>query len=619
MEADYVTPKCKICEWGVIDSTSCVKCNCPLHLNCGFKVQEENTISIICNECGEGKRRLVCETLRDSQLSLQWLPCKKPKSETIEESAFIEMKQQKLELLYEDFFSWVATLDEISYEKKDEAISFYGRNKVVKRVRKIDIILLKDVLFEFFPAQWELFIQGEEGKWFSLPQKLKLFIHSHGRCFAITELSSRFIECHFTDWTYLKFTSETNAPSFICDCQEDFDSGENGAYISFTNNIQNGARIQFVPLYYLQVWLYVCEQKTSYGEKNELLNIINQARNCSNKWIQIPQGASRGNKANPFAPLIEDVKNKPVSFRVQPHWEYSCVFNSIMNAFHYINDYRARDEIFEKMAISLDYTKMSTVSYSRSSFAAYIVNQNLLGYKVIKIPNFNILEDRSMWPTLCVLESTSEISIHAITTVENFIFDSNLTAAVDLNKENLDWCCSTNLNNGRFKKAQVAYRFIKLKPSSNLLLRSSEQRLRALSSIIQSFNYIEDLNTAKALDKLRCDMRNEICLISQVRDFLKRREFGYRPISIRTMENIMCQGNSFPSIFLVGDSINFSYEVLSVVGNVLFDDTQRRTLCCENIYEAVQLPHQSGQKKKGKLEFIFGYVFVKDLKKIVNK
>ncbi len=89
-----------------------------------------------------------------------------------------------------------------------------------------------------------------------------------------------------------------------------------------------------------------------------------------------------------------------------------------------------------KNGLSLDYTKMSAVSYSRSSFATCIVNHNLLGDKVIKIPNFNILEDRSMWPTLCVLESTSEISIHAITAVENFIFDSNLTAAIDLNKEN---------------------------------------------------------------------------------------------------------------------------------------------------------------------------------------
>jgi hypothetical protein len=119
-----------------------------------------------------------------------------------------------------------------------------------------------------------------------------------------------------------------------------------------------------------------------------------------------------------------------------------------MNAFHYIDNYQARDEILEKMAIYVDYM---------STFAAYTVNQNILGYKVNKIPNFNILEYRSMWPTLCVLESTFDISIHAITTVENFIFDSNLTAAIDLSKESLDWCCSTNLSKGQFKRVWVAY------------------------------------------------------------------------------------------------------------------------------------------------------------------
>jgi hypothetical protein len=143
-----------------------------------------------------------------------------------------------------------------------------------------------------------------------------------------------------------------------------------------------------------------------------------------------------------------------------------------MNAFHYINDYQARDEIFEKMAISLDYTKISAMSHSRSTFAAYIVNQTILGYKVNKTPNFNVLEDRSMWPTLCVLESTSEISIHAITTMENFIFDSNLTAAIDLSKESLDWFCSTNLSKGQFKRVQVAYRFINSKPSCVTILLS---------------------------------------------------------------------------------------------------------------------------------------------------
>jgi hypothetical protein len=153
-----------------------------------------------------------------------------------------------------------------------------------------------------------------------------------------------------------------------------------------------------------------------------------------------------------------------------------------------------------------------------------------------------------------------------------------LTAAIDLSKESLDWCSSTNLSKGQLRRVQVAYWFINSKPNCNLLLRSSEQRLRGLSSIIQSFFYIEDLITAKALDKLRFHMKNEICLISQVRDLLKRREFGYRPISIKTMGTIMCQDSIFPSIFLVGDSLNFSYDLLSAVGNILDDGTQSNRL-----------------------------------------
>jgi hypothetical protein len=90
---------------GVIDFRSCEKCKCPLHLNCGFRAQGEDTISILCIECGEGRKRLVNKTLKGSQLSLQWLPYKKQRSTKIDESALIEKKEQKLELFYQDFYS----------------------------------------------------------------------------------------------------------------------------------------------------------------------------------------------------------------------------------------------------------------------------------------------------------------------------------------------------------------------------------------------------------------------------------------------------------------------------------------------------------------------------------
>jgi len=64
-----------------------------------------------------GEKRLINKTLRDSQLSLQWLPCKEQRSQVNEESASIDKKQQNLEKFYEDFYSWLVTLDEILHEK----------------------------------------------------------------------------------------------------------------------------------------------------------------------------------------------------------------------------------------------------------------------------------------------------------------------------------------------------------------------------------------------------------------------------------------------------------------------------------------------------------------------
>jgi hypothetical protein len=606
---DVDLPNCSICGWGVLNSTTCVECKVPLHFNCGFKVKVEKAIVFLCGKCGKGKKRLLNEPLKDSTLSSQWFPSERHKK--TEEPTVIETKEERMLLFYEDFYSWLASIDEIVFFKRAEALSFYGRNKKIKRIRKIEIILLRDVLLEFFPIVWKKFIQGKERKWFPLPKKLKAFIHSYGRCFANSENLELFEQCFKNDWTYLKFNCKSNQPSFICDCQQDVDIDEHAAYISFTNNVQSGAEIQFVPLYYLHVWLYVCEEKTVFGEKNELLNIINQARNQNNKWIQIPEGLG---KKNTSFDSFDKGNTRPVSFRVQPHWEYSCVFNSIMNAFHYINDYQARNEIFENMAVSLDYTKMSAVCHSRSSFAAYIVNHNLQGYKVIKLRgDFDILQDRSMWPTLCVLESSSNVIMHAITTVENYIFDSNLSTAIELTRDNLDWCCSSDFTKGEFKRVHAAYRFFKPKPTSNLLLRSCEQKNRGLSSIIQSFFHVQDIYTAKALDKFRCEMKNEVCLISQVRDLVRRKEFGYRPLVLKSIDDIFLKGNNQPSIFLVGISTSFCYEVLSSVGNYLYDGRHSYSLCKENIYNALQIDSMKSTKN-GSFEFIFGYTFLKNRK-----
>jgi hypothetical protein len=108
-------------------------------------------------------------------------------------------------------------------------------------------------------------------------------------------------------------------------------------------------------------------------------------------------------------------------------------------------------------------------------------------------------------------------------------------------------------------------------------------------------------------------MKNEVCLISQVRDLVRRKEFGYRPLVLKSIDDIFLKGNNQPSIFLVGISTSFCYEVLSSVGNYLYDGRHSYSLCKENIYNALQIDSMKSTKN-GSFEFIFGYTFLKNRK-----
>jgi uncharacterized protein YfeS len=65
--------------------------------------------------------------------------------------------------------------------------------------------------------------------------------------------------------------------------------------------------------------------------------------------------------------------------------ETSCVFRSLINALHYINDFKGRDELKRHIESSLDYRKMSAVSHSRTGFAAALMNNNVTGYIIKKL------------------------------------------------------------------------------------------------------------------------------------------------------------------------------------------------------------------------------------------
>jgi len=81
--------------------------------------------------------------------------------------------------------------------------------------------------------------------------------------------------------------------------------------------------------------------------------------------------------------------------------------------------------------------------------------------------NIDILKDRSVFPTLCVLRGKDGGVNHAVTIVGDWIFDGNNSEALPLNQTSLDWCCSMENIKVMYDGVHKAYRFFHHKPRLN--------------------------------------------------------------------------------------------------------------------------------------------------------
>ena len=61
-----------------------------------------------------------------------------------------------------------------------------------------------------------------------------------------------------------------------------------------------------------------------------------------------------------------------------------------------------------------------------------------------KKTTFDILQNHSNYPTVCLLLETSHHTYHCITVCDKWIFDSNLESALPLTKAYVNYICSGN-------------------------------------------------------------------------------------------------------------------------------------------------------------------------------
>jgi hypothetical protein len=601
---------CIICERLIYNNKyNCVRCDGAIHTECGVLVANERNVAVtVCSKCGKGEKRFCYN---------RWYV-----QNQIKNGITVEVtKPVKNPFYYKEwcgktkrFSTWLQTIIDVRSRVKDDGSRvYYGRNRRGD-TNYIPEELMTNTLMIYFRRELdEIDKTSQESKlWHQLTWDSQQYIQKYALCFSKYKNYKRLQQCEDIEWAYIRYNTFNKYQPSMGEVQRYVEQksrkeSDKDYWISL-RNADDSEIVDMVPEYYLKRWLRTCELQMGSERRNEFIQMLHKAKANANQWMQIDAGSYR----NINLISLEMKENLPPSFRVQRYGENSCVINSLANALHYINDINACNAVVSKIASSLDYGEYGTYAKSRDAYAAYLMNFEVKGYKSYKKKNLDILKDRSMWPTLCILQGSDHSVNHAVTVVENYIFESNSQTALMLTKENLDWCCSSESVEGiKFDQVFVAYRFEKHTPPSPLLLRDFSLSLYGFNSIIQCMDEVEETYAVRELSYKRNNLSRMDDVIAEVRQFLNRRPLGYQPNHIKNLSDIMDQNEIYPKIVLLHAIGTFHYGIVSMVNKKLFDGKSPDSLelTVANMYNAIDKDENHDETKH--LEVIKGYVFTK--------
>jgi hypothetical protein len=126
---------------------------------------------------------------------------------------------------------------------------------------------------------------------------------------------------------------------------------EDHAWISLTND-KGKVELPVVPRFFISKWRKNCASIGIGNHNNELIELLKKAKDNCNNWVEIDAGASKS---------LSEIHNHveggtPANYQVQPFGENSCIMTSLVNAFHYINDWEGRNKLLRKISVSINYS-----------------------------------------------------------------------------------------------------------------------------------------------------------------------------------------------------------------------------------------------------------------------
>lgn len=622
---------CLVCNREVKDTIKCVRCSSYIHDVCGFLLSKD---SHCCNNCidndvdnrvGERKRiRLI--PMKDTELSELW-SSKTPRISSNNVSSKTPRSSSKLpkvppvtrEQKTVAFNGWLSQVCYMMCKRgKDGNYLYYGCHEDYSFIQEIYSKYVKETLFENEQDLLKQLHSDENlNKWCRLPKLIVQLIRARGECYSNNEKFIAFDKLEQQIWPFIKYnTHDSDQCTEIKQLVDSKDEFVDGAVHISLGDATRQDFVMFVPRYFLYRWHHFCEKHKDPKIGNELSNVLTMAVENPNTWVRVEAGRHR--LSSTYSPDARDCNHSPhlpVVYRVQPFGENSCVFSSLISALHYLNDYKMRDMLSEYVLTSLCYKKMTAVSESKSrdAFASKLMNQKGK-YMSHLMKNFNIFENCSMWPTLCILQSSDGSLSHAVTVVDNLIFDSTTYRAMEINRENLDWCCGTDYYEAQFVGVYKAYRYIHASASTHILIRKKEDIVKSIRAYICLFTVLYDDAICLELASYERNYQLGADHMMDINRKLKSRPFCYNTIKIKEtkFERLLCNCPDVPMVLLLGHRAE-SYRLITVYDLLFYDGSINSGMPLDEVNLKTVLNWHNVVMKE--VTIVRGYMYQPPLKK----
>ena len=572
---------------------SCMGCGCSMHRLCGFKVLDsDQNKREVCQFCVEGK---VIEMSNSDLIFVTISNCYEDEYFKTSKSGDDFSDQWKSNRRYIFNLSRMRRIRRNG--RKNGVIAYEGMDDAGNCFEILQDNLQEKLLYYFKDERNKIDLTAnQKDPWVELQTETCEYLERFAYTCYNPHLFEQLCLCESKQWRYLKFETSDKLKRALKDTDSVFitdneahKSVANHAWISLSND-KATIEVFMVPLFFLHQWYRQCEISRFGSDRNEFIEVLKKARNSPNEWVEVDAGCYKNN----LLPLPVSMEKYPMSFQRQKLGEASCIFVSLANALHYINDWEGRDLMLREIDNGFSFDKYKFVSNNRRSYAAHVMGR--IGYMVQSVVDMKILEERSFWPTLCILRGNDDGTGHAVTTVENFIFDGNCPCALLLNANSLNWCCSTmEKKNVLFQDVPFAYRFSRRKPTPPLLMRTRDSTMLAWQALIQCFSVVRDQDIVETLcgsDCMTMASNPTTDIFGLARMNIQGKKNSYMVTNIDSIDKLIQEGSkNNPIMALIYGENTFAYETICVVESKIFDgsDAPAIPLSLDNLIFSLKL------------------------------